>query len=223
MTELTGMEVAGRLLLGALLGGGIGLERQVHGRPAGFRTHLLVCVASVLLMIVSRSLGGGPPGDPLRFDPGRLAAGAITGVGFLGAGVILKAGLNVHGLTTAACLWIVSAIGLAVGSGQQLAALLGFAITLGSLWLLRYVEDRLPRLAYKHVTIVVGRDAPEEALRAAVTAHGPRITAMEYDLDNLAGTITYRVTIASEHRISERGIVDALAAHPGVLRVAVHA
>src|SRR5512139_1301623 len=172
MAGLTEIDVAGRLLLGALLGGGIGLERQMHGRPAGFRTHLLVCVASVLLMIVSGSLGGG--GGP--FDPGRLAAGAITGVGFLGAGVILKSGLSVHGLTTAACLWMVSAIGLAVGSGMHFAAALGFAITLGSLWLLRYVEEHLPRLAYKHVTVVADRGVPEEQVRAAVTAHGPGIS-----------------------------------------------
>jgi len=215
------MEVAGRLLLGALLGGGIGLERQVHGRPAGFRTHLLVCVASVLLMTVSQSLGGGPGGDAFRFDPGRLAAGAITGIGFLGAGVVLKSGLSVHGLTTAACLWIVAAIGLAVGSGLQFAALLSFAITLVSLWLLRYVEDRIPRLAYKYVTIVVDRDAPEEQLRAAVTAHGPRITAMEYELDAESGRITYRITIASEHLISERAIVDALARFPAMRHIKV--
>jgi putative Mg2+ transporter-C (MgtC) family protein len=219
MGGITEVEVAGRLLLGALLGGGIGLERQVHGRPAGFRTHLLVCVASVLLMAVSQSLGGG--GDASRFDPGRLAAGAITGIGFLGAGVVLKSGLNVHGLTTAACLWIVSAIGLAVGSGMHFAALLSFAITLVSLWLLRYVEDRLPRLAYKHVTIVVDRDAPEEQLRAAVTTHGPRITEMDYELDAAGGLMTYRITIASEHRISEREIVDALGRLPAVRRVRV--
>jgi putative Mg2+ transporter-C (MgtC) family protein len=223
MTGITELEIAGRLLLGALLGGGIGLERQVHGRPAGFRTHLLVCVASVLLMIVSQTLGGGPGGDAYRFDPGRLAAGAITGVGFLGAGVILKSGLDVHGLTTAACLWIVSAIGLAIGSGLHFAAGLAFMITLGSLWLLRYVEDRIPRLAYKHVTVVVDRDAPEEQLRAAVTAHGPRITGMDYELDAEGGRMTYRITIASEHRISEREIVDSLARLPEVRHIRVHA
>jgi putative Mg2+ transporter-C (MgtC) family protein len=223
MGGITEVEVAGRLLLGALLGGGIGLERQVHGRPAGFRTHLLVCVASVLLMTVSQSLGGGSGGDAFRFDPGRLAAGAITGIGFLGAGVVLKSGLSVHGLTTAACLWIVSAIGLAVGSGLRFAAVLSFAITLVSLWLLRYVEDRIPRLAYKHVTIVVDRDAPEEQLRAAVTTHGPRITEMDYELDAESGRMTYRITIASEHRISEREIVDALARLPAVRHLRVQA
>jgi len=223
MGGITEIEVAGRLLLGALLGGGIGLERQVHGRPAGFRTHLLVCVASVLLMTVSQSLGGGPGGEALRFDPGRLAAGAITGIGFLGAGVVLKAGLSVHGLTTAACLWIVSAIGLAVGSGLHFAAVLSFAITLVSLWLLRYVEDRIPRLAYKYVTIVADRAAPEEQLRAAVTAHGPRISGMEYELDTESGRMTCRMTIASEHRITERTIVDALARFPAVRHIRVHA
>ena len=179
MGGMTEIDITGRLLLGALLGGGIGLERQVHGRPAGFRTHLLVCVASVLLMTVSQSLGGGSGDEAFRFDPGRLAAGAITGIGFLGAGVVLKSGLSVHGLTTAACLWIVSAIGLAVGSGLRFAAILSFAITLVSLWLLRSVEDRLPRLAYKHVTV------------------------------------------ASEHRISEREIVDGLGRFPAVRRVRV--
>jgi len=217
------LEIAGRLLLGALLGGGIGLERQVHGRPAGFRTHLLVCVAAVLLMTVSQSLGGGAGGDVARFDPGRLAAGAITGMGFLGAGVVLKSGLSVHGLTTAACLWIVSAIGLAVGCGLRFAAILSFLITLVSLWLLRYVEERIPRLAYKYITIVVDRDAPEEQLRAAVTDNGPRITEMAYELDAESGRMTYRITIASEHLISERAIVDALARFPAVRQIRVHA
>ena len=224
MIGITELEIAGRLLLGALLGGGIGLERQVHGRPAGFRTHLLVCVAAVLLMTVSQSLGGGAGGgDVFRFDPGRLAAGAITGMGFLGAGVVLKSGLSVHGLTTAACLWIVSAIGLAVGCGLRFAAILSFTITLVSLWLLRYVEERIPRLAYKYITIVVDRDAPEEQLRAAVTDNGPRITEMAYELDAESGRMTYRITIASEHLISERAIVDALARFPAVRQIRVHA
>jgi putative Mg2+ transporter-C (MgtC) family protein len=129
----------------------------------------------------------------------------------------------VHGLTTAACLWIVSAIGLAVGSGLHFAAILSFAITLVSLWLLRYVEERIPRLAYKYVTIVVDRDAPEEQLRAAVTDHGPRITEIEYELDAEGGRMTYRITIASEHLISERTIVDALGRLPAVRHIKVHA
>jgi putative Mg2+ transporter-C (MgtC) family protein len=210
---LTELEVVGRLLLGALLGGGIGLERQRHGRPAGFRTHLLVCVGSVLLMLVSQSLGG---------DPGRLAAGAITGIGFLGAGAILKSGRSVHGLTTAACLWIVSAIGLAVGSGGFAAAVMSFVITIVALWILRIVEERIPRLAYKYVSVVADRELAEAEIRAAVSSPGPRITEVTYEYDAERGSITYRITIASEHGISERKILDALAAYPAVRRISVH-
>lgn len=213
MTDLTTLEIAGRLLIGAALGGLIGLERQVHGRPAGFRTHLLVCVASVLLMVTSRSLGG---------DPGRLAAGAITGIGFLGGGAILKAGLAVHGLTTAACLWIVSAIGLAVGTGLYSAAAVAFFLTLGALWGLRIFEDRIPRLAFKYVSVVVDRGVPEAVLREAVTRSGPTIADVSYEFDAALGRISYRITIESKHHISEREILDALAAIPSVHRVAVH-
>jgi putative Mg2+ transporter-C (MgtC) family protein len=120
--------------LGTLLGGIIGFERQTHGRPAGFRTQLLVCVSCVLLMIISEGYyaDSGQAGL-MRIDPTRIAAGAMTGVGFLGAGVILKSGASVQGLTTAACVWIVSAIGLAIGAGQYVAAIVGFVITFVSL------------------------------------------------------------------------------------------
>ena len=214
MTDLTTLEIAGRLLLGASLGGIIGLERQIHGRPAGFRTHLLVCVASVLLMVTSGSLGG---------DPGRLAAGAITGIGFLGAGVILKAGLAVHGLTTAACLWTVSAIGLSVGTGLYAAAGITFLVTLGALWGLRLVEDRIPREAFKRVTVVVDRAVPEGVVREAITRSGPTIEDVAYELDASTGRITYRITIESKHHFSEREVLDALAAIPEVHRASVHA
>jgi putative Mg2+ transporter-C (MgtC) family protein len=113
---LTSNEIIMRLLLGTLFGGVIGFERQVHGRPAGFRTHILVCIAAVLIMLVSEYYQYLSSIDPsyVRIDPGRIAAGALAGVGFLGAGVVLKAGLSIQGLTTAACIWVVSAIGLAI-------------------------------------------------------------------------------------------------------------
>ena len=102
-----------RIALGAVLGGLVGLERHVHGRPAGFRTHILVCTALVLLMEVSEYYHYLGTQDPsyVRVDPGRIAAGAITRIGFLGAGVIIKMGASVQGLTTAARIWMVAAIG----------------------------------------------------------------------------------------------------------------
>src|SRR5512142_780647 len=132
---LSSAEIAVRLLTGALFGGVIGFERQVHGRPAGFRTHILVCIAAVLIMIVSEYYQYLSVVDPayIRIDPGRIAAGALAGVGFIGAGVVLKSGLSIQGLTTAACIWVVSAIGLAIGSGLYLAGIITFCITIFSL------------------------------------------------------------------------------------------
>jgi putative Mg2+ transporter-C (MgtC) family protein len=108
-------------VLGALLIGGlIGFERTFHGRPAGFRTHSLVCVASALLMLVTvyqSQWMTETPLDAIRTDPTRMAQGIKTGIGFLGAGVIFKEGLTVRGLTTAASIWITAAIGILVGIG----------------------------------------------------------------------------------------------------------
>jgi putative Mg2+ transporter-C (MgtC) family protein len=107
-------EILIRLLLGAVIGGIIGFEREIHGRSAGFRTQLLVCVAAVLIMVVSENYYFHIHNldDTLRIDPARISAGALIGIGFLGAGVIIKSGFAIRGLTTAASIWIVSAIGL---------------------------------------------------------------------------------------------------------------
>ncbi len=103
-----------RIIISALLGGIIGFEREVHGRPAGIRTQMLVCLGSTVFMIISILIAVkykefGP------VDPTRIAAGVVTGIGFLGAGAIIRAGRSIHGLTTAASIWAVSAIGMAIG------------------------------------------------------------------------------------------------------------
>lgn len=119
--ELT---VALRLLVSALLGGLIGLERESLNKTAGFRTHTLVCLGSCLIMITSLEipdLGG-------TGDPGRLAAQVVSGIGFLGAGTIMRSGMGIKGLTTAASLWVVAGIGLAVGAGNYLTATITTAI-----------------------------------------------------------------------------------------------
>ena len=113
--------VMGLRILGALLIGGlIGLERSFHGRPAGFRTHSLVCIASALLMLVTvyqNEWMTQVPTDAIRTDPTRMAQGIMTGIGFLGAGVIFKEGLTVRGLTTSASIWVTAAIGILIGIG----------------------------------------------------------------------------------------------------------
>ena len=117
-------EILFRLLLAAILGALVGFEREVHGRPAGIRTYLILCLGSALIMVMSEYLSYGLveklPMDTLRFDPARIAAQAVTGIGFLGAGVILRYKDTIRGLTTAACVWVVCAIGLAIGAGFYL-------------------------------------------------------------------------------------------------------
>src|SRR5574340_1694072 len=117
-----------------LAGSLIGLERSFHGRPAGFRTHALVCLASALLMVVTvyqNQWMTAVPLEAIRTDPTRMAQGIMTGIGFLGAGVIFKDGITVRGLTTAASIWTTAAIGILLGAGLYFPGALATALTLG--------------------------------------------------------------------------------------------
>src|SRR5205823_11021922 len=153
---LTG-EALLRLLLSAIAGGLVGLERELRGRQAGFRTNLLVCMGSALTMLVSINFVLRPwhsqVGININIDPARIAYGVMTGVGFLGAGTILQQGGAIRGLTTAAAMWCVAAIGLALGFGMYFIAFLAVLIVLGALWILDYLEDWLPKYRYRTVII----------------------------------------------------------------------
>lgn len=146
-----------RLLLASLLGGLIGLEREVHGRPAGFRTHLLVSLGSCLFTIASidfyRIYGNFTGTGPVGVDPARVAAQVVTGIGFLGAGAIIKERASIRGLTTAACLWVAAAVGLACGSGMYHAAIVVTVLAVASLLLLKKVENKLDRDTYVSVKV----------------------------------------------------------------------
>lgn len=137
---ITYWEIALRLFLAVVLGGLIGFERESHNRPAGFRTHILVCAGSALIMMVSAYGFTGQIGEGFISDPGRIAAGVVTGIGFLGAGTILQQRGGVRGLTTAASIWVVSGVGLAAGIGFYLGAVITTAFVLISLLLLRRTE-----------------------------------------------------------------------------------
>jgi putative Mg2+ transporter-C (MgtC) family protein len=146
-----------RLVLAASLGGLVGLEREIRGRQAGFRTNLLVALGCALIMIVSISFAYHPwPHSPqfnVNVDPARIAYSVMVGIGFLGAGVIIKQGGEIRGLTTAAGLWCVAAIGLASGAGLYLIALIASVLVLTALWFLNYVEKFLPKVRYRIVTL----------------------------------------------------------------------
>jgi putative Mg2+ transporter-C (MgtC) family protein len=146
--SLTWEEELVRVAVAAALGGAVGLERELREREAGFRTHMLVSVGSALFTLVSaygfhEFLVGG--GNVIRADPTRIAAQIVTGIGFLGAGAIIRQGFSVRGLTTAATLWVVAAIGMASGAGYYSAAVITTALVLISLWPLRILAFRTMR------------------------------------------------------------------------------
>lgn len=132
-------EVAARLLMAMVLGGVIGFEREIGNRPAGFRTHTLVCVGSTLVMLTSQYLFEAYSGI-VNLDPARLGAQVISGIGFLGAGTIIKYGPHVRGLTTAASLWVVACVGLAIGAGFYWGAITATVLVYITLILLKKVE-----------------------------------------------------------------------------------
>ncbi|MGH7482176.1 MAG: MgtC/SapB family protein [Longimicrobiales bacterium] len=135
-----------QLGLAALLGGIIGLEREVHNKPAGFRTNLLICVGAALITGLSISIGEAARAAGTAADPARLAAQIVSGIGFLGAGTIMQARGSVVGLTTAATLWVVAAIGIAVGAGAFEEAVGTTALVMGALIILGKAERLVGRI-----------------------------------------------------------------------------
>jgi putative Mg2+ transporter-C (MgtC) family protein len=137
----TELDLVARILLAGMLGALIGIEREIHDHPAGIRTHLLVALGSGLFTVLS--IVGFPSADGSATDPSRVAAQIVTGIGFLGAGAILKYGPTVRGLTTAASLWAAAGIGMAAGAGRPILGVASTVIVLVSLWPLRLLSERL--------------------------------------------------------------------------------
>ena len=173
-------------LLAAMIAGGlIGLERSYNGHPAGFRTHTLVCMASSVLMLVviyqkewfSQALV-----ETVRIDPTRMAQGIMTGIGFLGAGVIMKEGLSIRGLTTAASIWITAAIGILAGVGFYSPVLIVTIMTLGTLTAFRWIESKIPTLIYAQASLHLNccSPIPEQDLRDILGRHGFDIVHLSY-------------------------------------------
>jgi putative Mg2+ transporter-C (MgtC) family protein len=147
LATLSWYDALGRLALAAALGSIIGLEREFREREAGLRTHLLVSLGSALFTIVSafgfHDVLTHDPQVVVRIDPSRIAAQIVSGIGFLGAGAIIRQGLSIRGLTTAATLWVVAAIGMAAGAGFYSVAIITTVVALVALWPLRYVAYRM--------------------------------------------------------------------------------
>jgi putative Mg2+ transporter-C (MgtC) family protein len=216
-----------RLLLASLLGGMIGLEREIHGRPAGFRTHLMVALGAALYMGISlhfyQVYGGLSDNLAVRVDPGRVAAQIVVGIGFLGAGAIIREQAAVRGLTTAACLWVAAAIGTACGAGMLLIAVVVTGIALISLLVLKRVEEGLKRDTYQQLMVVSSYNEGQFAQIFKVASDcGSGLMETGFERDIEAGTIKLEFRVRVSDRSGSCKLVDALSAVDGVKRVSLN-
>ena len=191
-------ELLGRIVLGTMLGAVIGLERDLHGRPAGLRTHAIVALASATFMVVSTRFAYFQhylPGDLVSVDPSRIAASIVSGIGFLGAGAILRTGISVRGLTTAATLWLVAAIGMAAAGGMYSMSVFVTIIGIVILTLLRRFEDRGEPSARQRLTVTLqeGRAAAVPEIMAALERAGARVSEEDFERDHAVLRVTFEV------------------------------
>lgn len=214
------------LLLAAVTGGMIGLEREVRGRQAGFRTNILVAVGSALVMIVSNRIAFHDwPRAPdhhvnIVVDPARIAYSVMTGVGFLGAGIIVQHRGNVRGLTTAAGIWCVAALGLASGLGLYLLAIFGALLVIAALWLLDHFENYLPKAHYRNVVLrrpwVDGcvedtvRRLERVKMRVAEISYRRSEDLRTVDIDARVSFFDKRSTWDLDAKVGSDGVVDVI-------------
>lgn len=216
------LEILFRLVAALAVGSLIGLERSHRGRPAGFRTHALVCLASSLLMLITVYETHWFPATPdarVILDPTRMAQGIMTGIGFVGAGAIIKEGMTVRGLTTAASIWVTAAIGILTGIGFYFAAVTGTLLALGTLSLFRWIEARLPTETYANFTVRFARDRvmDESELLRLVSRHRFSVRNLTYRLAGEGAHFEYRMVLRTLHHESARALSDALRANQAVL------
>lgn len=208
--------IASRLLLAFLAGGIIGLERALHGREAGFRTHALVCVSSSLLMVLMVYQWALVPEqymDTVRADPTRLAQGIMTGIGFLGAGVIIKEGLSVRGLTTAASIWMTASIGIVIGMGFYYPAFFAAALTIITLSFFRWIEIALPSQTYARFRVRFFREKKtynEALLRELIAEHKIKPFDSSYTLEGEGRFFEYEMTIRSRDTKNFHNLAETL-------------
>jgi len=200
-----------RIALSALLGGAIGLEREFHGRAAGVRTHILVCLGSTVMMLASKVSG----------EPARLAAGVATGIGFIGAGEIIRMQATVRGLTTAACLWLTASIGIMVGLGIYAVPTLVTGVALAALLLLSRLEAHIPRRQY--CTIQVEAKGEVELLReirAVLKGRGLKVQEESVTYTGQEKMLVIELTVRYSGKAHPDQIISAISGVEGVIKTA---
>jgi putative Mg2+ transporter-C (MgtC) family protein len=220
------VEFLARIAAGAALGGVIGFERDRHGRQVGLRTHLIVAMAAATFMVVSAKFvyfQHYAKDDLVAVDPSRIAASVVAGIGFLAGGSILRSGATIQGLTTAAGLWLVTAIGMCAGAGMYVEAVAVTAMGIVALTALRRFEDKDDRLTRRRISLVLGDESPGVSdIVQALRELGAIVSDMDYDrrLDEkrrVNVTLDARVPVS----VTIETLVDRLEKQPGVRRVHV--
>jgi putative Mg2+ transporter-C (MgtC) family protein len=215
-----GLRLGSAILTGML----IGLDRGERGRPAGLRTMVLVCCTACLSMIQVNLLlptAGRPAGSFNTLDLMRLPLGILSGMGFIGAGAILRKGDIVRGVTTAATLWIVTMLGLCFGGGQMALGFSGLAVSLGVVRGLRYVEEDIRQEHHARFTMVAAADGPtEENVRARLEGEGYKIVSCRTVRARGGWRVSWQVSWNGKHRDTHvPGLVDTLSAEQGIIQV----
>ena len=199
-----------RVLVACLLGGAIGFERDIHGRAAGLRTNMLVSIGAALFMLISVAMAQmytrSPESTGLRVDPSRIAAQIVTGIGFLGAGAIIKAGFNIRGLTTAACLWVSAGVGMAAGAGLFEMAILVTLIGLFVLVVVNRFEKIYAKDSYRVLKITVANDVEISRIIEVVKRKHLKILFLDFDRDYGTNQMVITFTI----RLFHKGVTDKL-------------
>jgi putative Mg2+ transporter-C (MgtC) family protein len=221
------LEMIGRIAAGAVLGGVIGYERDVHGRPVGLRTHLIVAMTAATFMVISSQFvyfQHYSREDLVAVDTSRIAASVVSGIGFLAGGAILRTGLTVQGFTTAAGLWLVTAIGMCSGAGMFLVAAVVTAMGVFTLTVLRRLEDKKDNIIRRRISVVIGDETVTfPAIFEALGKLGADVSHVVYerrfDEDKKGTKVTFDVQVAQTTSLGE--IIAKLEQLPKIHRVRV--
>ena len=181
----THLELLGRIILGAALGGAIGFERNLHSRHVVLRTHLIVAMAAASFMVTSAFFAFFQGYDAMpkapEIDASRIAASVVSGIGFLAGGVILKSGASVEGLTTAASMWLATAVGLMSGAGMPIEAVAVSVMGVIALSFLRKFEEKKESFIHRKVSVTLGDEDDSSRILEAMSANGVRMSNFDYE------------------------------------------